>query len=975
MRVQKAFFLSLVAALLFVAGNASTAVENTTEYRLWVETMKTAERGPFSRIRWFCADGSVLPPKAYACGSRGGGVQHGEWSDKTKTLRAEGYYIANTLAGLDHKDAQSWLAEQNFVDQYNQLLLEKFLLNVDSGWILRQAQFYRGAIQEEDERKGARELLHALLANEEWYTSRYAAARIGARLLAHGEDTASAQKVRQLAASLSDQDKGFLKIRSKIHGAPDANDSALVRDYASTSGRADLQQSYEKLAIEIDEVFSGRPLAEQIRAAATAMSKGPWLQKMLRGYADQLDTKPDQVDQYLTSSMLLAELRNTMSKIKSPGARLAMIDLSLVVEAENFRGATVVLQRLPGASRQQRLQWMGAAISAAYGTGLINPRLRGEVATVLQGNTDSTSLETYLDKLNYLGRAPGWATQSLRYQFFDSMQKLAEIEPLAMHFIQDQLRGSPLLVYSRILNGLSKDANRIAGVKHKVFGETIGSGFQALNPGLARGRLYTNANLEDFDNFDSSGIYVLPETISDLPPLSGIITAGEGNPLSHVQLLARNLGIPNITVDESLLPMLRKHEGKMVVLAVSPSGLVEINADSPKWQKMFTENQSQNIIIRPDLEKLDLTMREFVDLDDLRSTDSGRIVGPKAAQLGELRSHFPKMVAPGLGIPFGIFRQTVLEKNYKTTDKTVYDWMVEEYGKIRKMEDGSKARRDYSEAFRAELYELIINAPLDQQFQAGLRKAMEKAFGDLDGVGVFVRSDTNVEDLPGFTGAGLNLTLPNVTGFDNVVKSINRVWASPFTQRAFAWRQSHMDQPQYVYPAVLLLKSVANEKSGVMVTEDINTGDRNTISVAVNEGVGGAVDGQSAESLRINRQTGEVKVLATATAPWRRMPSAAGSIVKLPTSGSWTVLQPNEIKQMIAFAEVLPQRFPAITDDEGNPAPADVEFGFLDGKMQLFQLRPFLQSRKAQNNAYLVSMDKSLKGFMNRKVNLNEVPQ
>jgi hypothetical protein len=32
----------------------------------------------------------------------------------------------------------------------------------DDGWVLRKAQFYRGAVQEEDERDGARRLLIAL---------------------------------------------------------------------------------------------------------------------------------------------------------------------------------------------------------------------------------------------------------------------------------------------------------------------------------------------------------------------------------------------------------------------------------------------------------------------------------------------------------------------------------------------------------------------------------------------------------------------------------------------------------------------------------------------------------------------------------------------------------------------------------------------------------------------------------------------
>ena len=38
--------------------------------------------------------------------------------------------------------------------------------------------------------------------------------------------------------------------------------------------------------------------------------------------------------------------------------------------------------------------------------------------------------------------------------------------------------------------------------------------------------------------------------------------------------------------------------------------------------------------------------------------------------------------------------------------------------------------------------------------------------------GVFVRSDTNVEDLPQFSGAGLNLTVAHQTSADAVLASV-----------------------------------------------------------------------------------------------------------------------------------------------------------------------------------------------------------
>ena len=117
-----------------------------------------------------------------------------------------------------------------------------------------------------------------------------------------------------------------------------------------------------------------------------------------------------------------------------------------------------------------------------------------------------------------------------------------------------------------------------------------------------------------------------------------------------------------------------------------------------------------------------------------------------------------------------------------------------------------------------------------------------------------------------------------------------------------------------------------------------------------------------------------VRVLATATAPWRRMPAKQGGVVELPVSGSATVLQPGEVTQLITLAQELPQRFPPITDDQGKSAPADIEFGFLDGKLRLFQIRPFLESRQARGSAYLVHMDDALKGNLNRSVNMQEVP-
>jgi len=966
--------LLLVVQLVPNPSQADETPADISKYRTWIADMQTRERGPFSRLRWFCNDGTVWPPKPYACADRGGGYQHGEWSRETRELRKQGYLIANVLAGLD---AAAWVDDPLFRSQYAQLLIERFLMTADDGWIMRRALFYRGAVQEEDERAAARSLLTEMSSRDYWIGPGFVALRTGVRMLAHGANSASIQKVRQVSASLANQDSGFKPLRAKIHGSPGAEDAENVRVYAATLGSDAERQPYLALADEIDAIYQAEPLENELDNRAAAYTDAPWLQDLLTAAARSLRNGGPGASRYITTSHLLGNLREALPRIKAPSVRLEILDLSLRVEVDNFSAATALRSELGNSSRRRLAGFLKSAGVAAYGTGVINHRLYGELKKTLDAMTVSEmSLDAYLRDLAYLGRAPGWGTQALRMYFYQDMEKLAQLEPLSLLFIQDQLRGSPLMFFSGVLNRMTRDANQLAGVKHRLFDGEVGVGFIALNPGLATGTLHVEPDLSDIENFRADGIYVLPETVSDLPPVAGILTAGEGNPLSHVQLLARNLGIPNVTVDAGVMDELARHDGERIVMAVSKSGLVEISGWSESWKKVFQDAEAADgVVIRPDLDKLDLSVHDLVPLDDLRASDSGRIVGPKAAKLGELRAHYPGNVSRGVAIPFGMFRQEVFERPYPGGDGTVFDWMVKNYTGLAAMPAGDPAREKKTEAFRAKLYDTVVNTQFSPDFREKLALAMQETFGTENPPGVFVRSDTNVEDLAGFTGAGLNLTLPNVVGFGNLLEAIKKVWASPFTARAFAWRQSHMTQPQHVYTSILLLESVDSDKSGVLVTQDIDTGDRNVVSVAVNEGLGGAVDGQAAESLRIPLDGSDVRVLATATAPWRRVLSPKGGLTLLPASGSDTVLQPAEIDQVIDFARHLPGKFPAITDDEGNPAPADVEFGFLHGDLRLFQLRPFLESKMARSIGYLQQMDARMKDTSGVRVDMNGEPR
>ena len=362
----------VVAFFLFFFINLSWSTSfPVNKYKNWISEMKQSPKGPFISIRWFCNDGEELPPKPYACTKHKGGHQHGKLSERTLILQNKGYKIANLLAGID---ADKAIAQDDFIDRYNQLLIEKFLIRADNGWILQKALYYRGAIQEEDEREGGRALLTALAAKPEWIGLRYPALRIGIQLLPHGKDSASVQKVRQMSMSLADQDSRFDKLRVKIHGTPEAGDAKLVREYAAKITDLQRQAVFLNLAEEIDRVYQAPPLSELLEHHVQIFSGGPWLQKLLRDSAKAYNAENSTGNHYSSTSGLLADLRDALPRIHNSSARLRILDLSLAVEAVNFRASTQLRSELQRANRRTRLDWLQNAVLAAYGTGKINQR-------------------------------------------------------------------------------------------------------------------------------------------------------------------------------------------------------------------------------------------------------------------------------------------------------------------------------------------------------------------------------------------------------------------------------------------------------------------------------------------------------------------------------------------------------------------------------------------------------------------------
>ena len=914
--------------------------------RKLLEDAKINPKGPYLQIRWFCKDGTVQPPAGTPCKSRGGGIQYAELTPASKAIAPWNLDIGTVLASLDFAkffDAKRdhWLPRE--------LVLEKYLVEADRGWIYRRAASYRGARQVEDEEKTGRQLLTQMLSDPDWVSRNYFLVNQLVAAIPHGVPDSAVLKTRTLAGSIADRNTAFQTIRAKIHSQPGPEDLAAVERFIAERKPDDpqLQELVELLRQQYAGGDAARIALFQKKLAATPVIAA------LNQYASALGTANEaSAGAALTLEILRREIAPGDAKSK-----LAMLDLNAVVLEQAFRTG----QKPEPATRRQQLAGLLNYLRYTTGAGLLSLRqldaLQSEVDTLNRGS--EIPARTYLQSIRYLERSAGWSRATAGRDFGPVMRHYQPVEPAAGGLVDHLLRGSVALPMTARLEVLVADANRAAGIRHSIFGQASSQGIVAMNPGVAFGKLGVIEGVDDKQTIDASRIYVIPETLSDLEPMAGILTLDSGNALSHSQLLAANLGIPNATIPSASLPLLREHAGRELFFAVTRSGVVVLNekasmpaAEIQLWNKATTNKG----LVAIDTSKLKLSETRLIPLTELTAQDSGAKAGPKAANLGQLAHFFPKNVAPGLVIPFGIYYEHI----HRSIDggPPLDEQIAKAYTRAEQIRDSGAPTAEVNRFIYPELArirKIIETMPLLPAFEKELTARMREAFGADGTYAVFVRSDTNAEDLPEFTGAGLNLTVPNQVGYKDITQSLRDVWASPFEERAWNWRSRILRASSNVYPSVLLLRSVPSDKSGVIATVNLETGE-NDITVNVSEGVSAVVDGGVAESLLL-KPDGTVRLLEQARGTYRKVLRPEGGFNNAPVSGSDAVLTPDEIRQLrVMVAEVI-RRYPPAHTARGDVLPWDIEFGFEKGDLRLFQIRPLARYQEQQTLTALSRLD------------------
>ncbi|MDX1405105.1 MAG: PEP/pyruvate-binding domain-containing protein [Woeseiaceae bacterium] len=876
-------------------------------------------RGPYSRIRWFCNDGTVQAPVAYACRERGGGRQHAEYSPARERLAELGWSVGTIFAATTIDELWNSHPRQA---RLRELPLERYLVDIDDGWVLRRAQTYRGRVQVEDEEAAGARLLQQLMLDTRWSLDNFLLLRELARTIPHGEDSDLARDARRKAIELAELDASAERWRIEIHNNPSATTAQRLRNWSMLRRDEAVTVAGLALADTLDTLYGEAGRRARIDAALARVGSGA----MGSNWRQAVNGALAKVDFYRIAGLCsaMATARSSLFAQMPPERRLALVDSLRELETD----VQMAYLRLVSERELSRAQILGISrslLECAFASGLLAQTEFAAIAPPAAFEESSLALAEYRDAVVRLKRAPGWAIGTIRYTFAEALIHYSALDSRAARFSDDLLRGSPMWMLGDTLKKLSRDLDKLSGSVAEFAGKPVG-GVLALNPGLASGRLRIFDTLESLDGADiaSTDIVVIPETIAELTPVAGILTLGEGNALSHVQLLARNFGIPNVAVDFDAVAMLEPLQDRVVRLIVGSEGSVILEvAETPGAETVTAAPASVTVPVP------DLAVRKLLTLDEIGRDMSGRIVGPKAANLGELNRLFPGKVAPAIAIPFGI-----------------YAAHLQEAGLGERIAKAFNARREGSltqSAFADEIASVrssIAALELSEPVNARLRGLMQEQFGAPGTYGVFVRSDTNVEDLPQFTGAGLNETIPNVVDSHAQMTAIPRVWSSILSPRALAWRSSVLTNPEQIYASVLLMKSVPATKSGVLVTTNLADRTQPGLTASVAWGVGGAVAGEAAETIVIHAD--RIEVLSEAKSPFQRHIADKGGVVWLPAN-SGPVMASAEIDQLRSLAVEVAAKYTPVLDDNGQSRPWDIEFGFVDGELTLFQIRPLVE--------------------------------
>ena len=333
-----------------------------------------------------------------------------------------------------------------------------------------------------------------------------------------------------------------------------------------------------------------------------------------------------------------------------------------------------------------------------------------------------------------------------------------------------------------------------------------------------------------------------------------------------------------------------------------------------------------------------------IRLDELGMQDAER-VGGKNASLGEMIAHTQVRVPGGFATTVQAYRDFLANDGLADRiDAALDDIDIDD------IEALAKAGR--------RIRQWILGTPLPRALTDEL-KTHWNALAANGEPAVAVRSSATAEDLPDASFAGQQETFLNVRGFDNLIASVHRVFASLFNDRAIAYRVHNGFEHSQVALSAGVQQMVRSDigTSGVMFTLDTESGFRDAVFITSSYGLGetvvqGAVNPDEFYVYKPALRNDKHPILR------KNLGSKAIKMVYSDDSrpGKTVATVDVEETESLRFSltddDVIALARMAVTLEEHYGRPMDIEWGKdgNDGRLYILQARPeTVQSRSGRS--------------------------
>jgi hypothetical protein len=450
--------------------------------------------------------------------------------------------------------------------------------------------------------------------------------------------------------------------------------------------------------------------------------------------------------------------------------------------------------------------------------------------------------------------------------------------------------------------------------------------YLALNTGKAIGRIHIIEKLDDTVEIGSNEILILKELPISLPPVRAIIVAKPSTPLSHINILAKGWNIPNIYIKDAD-KLFKEFDTWWVDLEATLTDykLKRIVDYDPEKRPPIPNPPDQQVA------PADLAVKKLTGLRQMRKKDSIAF-GSKSANLGEmLFARLPGFIVPdGFTVPFYWYDKFIKDNGF---DKDI-DEFSDDYNFVH----NPRYRRQKLEEFRARIQSGTFDETLKRQI-------IQKWKTQLGGRSVFVRSSSNSEDLPNFSGAGLYSSVPNVKKEADLIEAVKKVWASLWKFEAYEARVRNYVDQQSVYMSALIQLSVDMQKGGVMISKDpFDDENKNAVYISAVCGHNSNVVNNNGipEQILFNPKSNSVIVMTLSDQINSLKFSAEGGLEETPDKCANPVtkriLTDWQVRSLAKTALNVRRIF-------GGKAEQDIEWGIMNGRIYIVQARPYIEKK------------------------------